>query len=90
MRQHLIRGAALRAVRERAAGRCIITGPVFVKVKRPDGTEDLFCQMTTAIGRRPSIYEQLIKRGLEPLDIDLDAVKEFIEALAYLSKNEGK
>jgi len=64
MRQHLIRGAALRVVRERAAGKCIIAGPAFIKVKRPDGAEDLFCQMTTATGRKLSVYEQLIKRGL--------------------------
>jgi len=47
LRKLFIRAVAFRAYHERKAGRRVISGPVFLKVRRPNGTVDLFCEMTT-------------------------------------------
>jgi len=86
LRKLFIRAVAFRAYHERKAGRRIISGPVFLKVRRPDGKVDLFCEMTTGwIGKRPDVLDRLIDRGFEPLEPDWDAARDFAEFILGLA-----
>jgi len=86
LRKFFIRAVAFRVHHERKAGRCIISGPIFLKVRRPDGKVDLYCEIITGwFGKRLDVVDRLIDRGFEPLEPDWDAARDFAEFITDLA-----
>jgi len=91
LREHLIRAAALRVHYEKKAGRCIISGPIFLKVRRPDKEIDLFCEVIKGwSGERLDAVARLITRGFEPLEMDWDAARDFAAFITLLAEEEER